>query len=398
MTKAPNIVLGVTGSIAAYKALDLVSRLRKKGCRVTVIMTGNACKLVGPASFEALSGNPVARELFPDSKPQNIEHISLAQLADVLAIVPASANFIAKAAAGIGDDLLTTVALAAKAPVLFAPAMNVNMWENPIVRQNVKRLTENGWHLIPPESGQLACGTVGSGRLASVEKIEKEILSLLGWSDDYLDIPLIITAGRTEEPWDPVRFISNRSSGKMGMALAEQAARRGARVTLITGPADVPAPEVFKHITVNTAAQMSRAVLKELPHNRALIMAAAVADYAPKNIASGKIKKKNDCDITLTLKKNPDILQLASAKRKPGTVLVGFALETEDIVANARKKLVAKKLDLIVANPAKTLSSDNIQAVIIDKKGKTAKFPQMPKSQLAGLILDRTIKLIGAAK
>ncbi|MDQ7799128.1 MAG: bifunctional phosphopantothenoylcysteine decarboxylase/phosphopantothenate--cysteine ligase CoaBC [Candidatus Edwardsbacteria bacterium] len=398
MTKAPNIVLGVTGSIAAYKALDLVGRLRKKGCRVTVIMTGNACQLVGPASFEALSGNPVARELFPDSKPQNIEHISLAQLADVLAIVPASANFIAKAAAGIADDLLTTVALAVKAPVLLAPAMNVNMWQNRIVRQNVKRLTDNGWRMVEPESGRLACGTEGSGRLASLDNIENEILGLLGWKDDYRDIPLIITAGRTEEPWDPVRFISNRSSGKMGMALAEQAARRGAKVTLISGPADVPAPQVFKHITVNTAAQMSQAVLKELPYNRALIMAAAVADYAPKNIASGKLKKTNDDDMTLILKKNPDIIQLAAGRRKAGTVLVGFALETDNLIANARKKLSAKKLDLIVANPAKTLSSENIQAVIIDKKGKAAKFPPMPKSNLAGLILDRTIKLIGADK
>ena len=398
MTKTPNIVLGVTGSIAAYKALDLVSRLRKKGCNVTVIMTGNACQLVGPASFEALSGNPVAIELFPDSKPQNIEHISLAQLADVLAIVPASANFIGKAAAGIADDLLTTVALAVKAPVLFAPAMNVDMWENPVVRQNVKRLTGNGWQMVAPETGRLACGATGSGRLALVEKIENEILSLLGWKDDYRDIPLIITAGRTEEPWDPVRFISNHSSGRMGMALAEQAARRGAKVTLITGPADVPAPAAFKHIVVNTAAQMSRAVLKELPHNRALIMAAAVADYAPQNVSSGKIKKKNDGAITLTLKKNPDIIQQASVKRKPGTVLVGFALETDNLIVNAGKKLRAKKLDLIVANPAKTLSSENIQAVIIDKKGKITKFPQMPKSKLAELILDRAIKLIGAAK
>lgn len=398
MTNAPNIVLGVTGSIAAYKALDLTSRLKKKGCDVTVIMTGNACKLVGPASFEALSGNPVALDLFPVSKPQNIEHISLAQLADVLAIVPASANFIGKTAAGIADDLLTTVALAVKAPVLFAPAMNVNMWENRIVQQNVKRLVENGWKMVPPESGQLACGTVGSGRLAQVEKIENEILSLLGWKDDYRDIPLIITAGRTEEPWDPVRYLSNRSSGRMGMALAEQAARRGARVTLISGPADVPAPEVFKHITVDTAAQMSQAVLKELPNNRALIMAAAVADYAPKNIAPGKIKKKHGGDITLILKKNPDIIQLAALKRRPGTVLVGFALETGDMIANARKKLIAKKMDLIVANPASTLSSQDIKAVIIAKNGKTSKLSAMSKRKLAGMILDRTIKLIGAAQ
>ncbi len=397
MTETPSIVLGVTGSIAAYKSLELVGRLRRKGCKVTVIMTANACKLIGPASFEALSGNPVALELFPDSKPQNIEHISLAQLADVLAIVPASANFIAKAAAGLADDLLTTVALAVKAPVLFAPAMNVDMWENPVVRRNVKQMTALGWKMVEPETGRLACGTTGSGRLASLDRIESEILVSLGWRDDLKGLPLLITAGRTEEPWDPVRYISNRSSGRMGMALASAAARRGAKVTLISGPGDVPAPEVFKHIPVLTAAQMHQAVQRELPRNKALIMAAAVADYAPKNIASGKIKKKNDGDITLTLKRNPDIIQLASAKRKPGTLLVGFALETDNLVANAREKLIAKDLDLIVANPAKTLSGENIQAVIIDKRGGTIKLPAMPKPKLADLILDRVAKLTGAA-
>jgi len=398
MSKAPNIVLGVTGSIAAYKALDLTSRLRKKGCNVVVIMTANACKLVGPASFEAISGNQVALELFPDSKPQNIEHISLAKLADVLAIVPASANFIGKAATGIADDLLTTVSLAVKSPVLFAPAMNDNMWDNLVVRQNVKRLVGNGWRMIAPESGRLACGTGGNGRLASVEIIEKEILSLLGWKDDLKDIPVLITAGRTEEPWDPVRYISNRSSGRMGMALAEVAVRRGARVTLISGPADVPASDVHKLIKVTTAEQMNRAVLKELPHNKALIMAAAVADYSPKNVSSGKIKKDGADDISLTLKKNPDILRQASQVKKSGTVMIGFALETGDLVANAKKKLKDKGLDLIVANPAETLSSQDIKAVLIDRQGKPLKLSAMPKTKLASIILDRAAKLIGGGK
>jgi phosphopantothenoylcysteine decarboxylase/phosphopantothenate--cysteine ligase len=398
MNKAPNIVLGVTGSIAAYKALDLTSRLRKKGCNVVVVMTANACKLVGPASFEALSGNPVALELFPISKPQNIEHISLAQMADVLAIVPASANFIAKTAAGIADDLLTTVSLAVKSPKIFAPAMNDNMWDNRVVKENVRRMIGNGWHMIPPESGRLACGTVGSGRLASVDVIEKEILSVLAWKNDFCDIPIIITAGRTEEPWDPVRYISNHSSGKMGIALAEEASRRGAKVTLISGPVDITVPNVHKSIKVKTAEEMSRVLLKELPYNRALIMAAAVADYAPKNVSSDKIKKSGSADITLTLKRNPDILKKVSLAKKPGTVMVGFALETGDLVANAKKKLKDKGLDMIVANPAETLSSEDIKAVSIDRNGKAIKHPAMPKTKLASLILDRMRKVMGDSK
>lgn len=398
MNKTPNIVLGVTGSIAAYKALDLTSRLKKKGFNVVVVMTANACKLVGPASFEALSGNPVALELFPDSKPQNIEHISLAKLADVLAIVPASANFIGKAAAGIADDLLTTVALAVKAPVLLAPAMNDNMWDNRIVKQNVKRLTDGGWHMVLPESGRLACGTVGSGRLASLDAIEEKILSLLGWKRDLSEVPILITAGRTEEPWDPVRYISNRSSGKMGMALAEEASRRGAKVTLITGPADVPVPDVHRIIKVTTAEQMSRAVLKGMPHNKALIMAAAVADYSPKNVSQGKIKKEGTGNINLTLKRNPDILRQASLAKKPGTIMVGFALETKNLIPNAKKKLKEKGLDLIVANPSETLSSRDVKAVFIDRQGKTLKLSAMPKVKLASLILDRMSKLMGGGK
>jgi phosphopantothenoylcysteine decarboxylase/phosphopantothenate--cysteine ligase len=394
MNKTPTVVLGVTGSIAAYKSLELTRLLRKKGCDVIVIMTGNACHLVGPASFEALSGNPVALELFPKSKPQDLEHISLAQRADVLAIVPASANFIAKAANGIADDLLTTVTLTVTCPILMAPAMNVNMWENGIVKDNVRTLKKAGWNVIDPESGRLACGTTGTGRLAEIAKIEEGILNLLGWKNDFLGISILITAGRTEEPWDPVRYLSNRSSGKMGMALAKAAVNRGAKVTLISGPADVSAPAVFRYIQVTTAAEMDRAVQNELSENSALIMAAAVADYTPQKPSSVKIKKKGAEKLTLELKRNPDILKNASQKKKKGMILVGFSLETNDLISNAVKKMKDKGLDLIIANSNKTISCDNIQATIIDKKGKGVRLPDMPKDKLANLILDRLIKHI----
>lgn len=395
MSSSPSqtVVLGITGSIAAYKALELVSRLRKKGINVIVVMTSSARELVGPASFESLSGNPVAVDLFPESKPQQIEHIALAQAADALAIVPATANILGKAAHGIADDLLSTVAMACTAPVVCAPAMNVNMWNSPAVQQNVKTLAARGWTMVGPESGRLACGTEGKGRLAPVEQIEAAILKALGWSDDLKGISILVTAGRTEEPIDPVRFLSNRSSGKMGYALAFAAKRRGARVTLITGPADIASPEVDEVVKVRTAEQMLAAVRAHLPRNKALIMAAAVADYRPKAFSKAKIKKSGKAP-TLELSENPDILTYASEHKKAGTILVGFALETDDLIANAMKKLKAKGLDLIVANDAGALSSEESNAVIIPKKGKPVHCGPQPKQDLARTILDAVAKLI----
>ena len=393
MTESPGVVIGVTGSIAAYKTLDLVSRLRKRGIQPVVVMTDSATRLVAPASFEALSGNQVALDLFPQSRPQGIEHISLAKRARVLAVVPATANFMAKAAHGMADDLLSTVALAVRTPRLLAPAMNCDMWADPAVQNNLILLKSQGWQVVGPDSGHLACGDSGAGRLAPLDDIEASIICLLEQKHDLAGASLLVTAGRTEEPWDPVRFLSNRSSGRMGMALAEVAARRGARVTLVSGPADIPPPPVFKNIPISTAEQMRRAVLKELPRNRCLIMAAAVADYAPLRVSTSKIKRGAD-NISLALKRNPDILKLASLRKKPGTLLVGFALETDHLVDNARRKLAEKKLDLVVANPAQTLASSDIRAVIIDRRGEKTSPGPLSKSGFAELLLDKVAALL----
>ncbi len=393
----PTVLLGVSGSIAAYKALDLVSRLRKKGVAVIAVMTRSACELVGPASFETLSGNPVAVDLFPRSKPQQIEHLALADAADVLAIVPATANIIGKAAQGIADDLLSTVIMACRAPAVCAPAMNVNMWDNPAVAQNVRLLAARGWTMVGPAEGRLACGAEGRGRLAPVTEIEAAILRALGWNDDLAGVRVLVTAGRTEEPIDPVRFLSNRSSGRMGYALARAAALRGALVTLITGPSDVPAPEVGTLVRVRTAEEMLAAVKKHLPLNRALVMAAAVADYRPKNAAAGKIKKTGRTT-TLELAENPDILKYASVHKKAGTVLVGFALETDALATNATKKLKAKGLDLVVANGASALGSDDNDAVLVRKGRKPVRCGRQSKQDLARTILDEVAGLVARSR
>ncbi|HTY07961.1 MAG TPA: bifunctional phosphopantothenoylcysteine decarboxylase/phosphopantothenate--cysteine ligase CoaBC [Candidatus Edwardsbacteria bacterium] len=393
----PTVVLGVTGSIAAYKALDLVSRLRKKDIEVIAVMTRSARELVGPASFESLSGNAVAIDLFPKEKPQRIEHIALAARADVLAIVPATANIIGKAAYGIADDLLSTVIMACTAPVVCAPAMNTTMWHSAAVRQNVKTLRSRGWTMVDPAEGRLACGDEGKGTLAPVEQIEAEILKLLGWTDDLKGVQVLVTAGRTEEQIDPVRYLSNRSSGRMGYALAAAATRRGAKVTLITGPADVDIPEVAHVKRVQTAQEMFEAVATHLPFVKVLIMAAAVADYRPATESKHKIKKSGKAPV-LRLSENPDILKYASAHKKTGTALVGFALETDNLVANATKKLKAKGLDLIVANDASVLGSDGSRAVLIPKQGKPVDCGLRSKRNLANTILDAVAKLIANSK
>jgi phosphopantothenoylcysteine decarboxylase/phosphopantothenate--cysteine ligase len=388
MSSGKKILLGVTGSIAAYKALDLASRLRKKGHQVTVVMTRSACQLVGPASFESLTGNPVALELFPKQKPQQIEHISLAQWADLVLVAPATANFLGKAAHGIADDLLTTVALAATAPILIAPAMNVNMWQAQAVQENLKKLKAFGWKIIEPERGRLACGDTGKGRLASLDVIEKTIEEALYPNQQLAGVPILITAGRTEEDIDPVRTITNRSSGRMGYALAAEAQKRGARVTLITGPADLTLPDVEKVVKVRTAEQMSQAVKKHLPLNKALIMTAAVADFKPLKTSAQKIKRGSG-SLDLKLEPVADILAQASKHNKKHALLVGFALESKDLLANARKKLISKNLDLIVANDPRTIASGNIRATLLEPNGREVKLPLMGKPELAGVLLDK---------
>ncbi|MDO9694898.1 MAG: bifunctional phosphopantothenoylcysteine decarboxylase/phosphopantothenate--cysteine ligase CoaBC [Candidatus Latescibacteria bacterium] len=397
MSSGKKILLGVTGSIAAYKALDLASRLCKKGHRVTAVMTRSACQLVGPASFESLTGNPAALELFPRQKPQQIEHISLAQWADLVLVAPATANFLGKAANGIADDLLTTVAMAATAPILIAPAMNVNMWQAQAVQENLKKLKAFGWKIIEPESGRLACGDTGKGRLAPLEAIEKAIEEALYPNQQLVGIPVLITAGRTEEDIDPVRTITNRSSGRMGYALAVEAAARGARVTLITGPADLTLPDVEKVVKVRTAEQMSQAVKKHLPLNKALIMTAAVADFRPSKASAQKIKRGSG-SLDLKLEPVADILAQASRNNKKHALMVGFALESKDLLANARKKLIAKNLDLIVANDSQTIASGNIRATLLEPKGRAVKLPLMGKPELAGVLLDKLDELFKKRK
>lgn len=387
------VLLGVTGSIAAYKALELASRLRQRDVNVVAAMTGAACRLVGPASFESITGNPAAVELFPRSRPQTIEHIALAELADAVAVVPATANFLAKAAHGLADDLLTTVVLAAKSPKLVAPAMNVGMWTNPVVQRNLETLRSAGWRVVDPEEGFLACGTRGAGRLAKVERIEAAILGLLGSGDSLAGIPVLITAGRTEEPWDPVRFLSNRSSGRMGFALARAAKAQGARVTLIAGPADLPPPPVDSLVRVRTAGEMRLAVMRELPKNRVLVMAAAVADFRPKAALGSKIKRSGR-SVTLELEPNPDIVAEAALRKKRGTVIAGFALETGDLKANALKKLKAKRLDLIVANGAGALGSPTNSGWMLFADGRSLRIPEAAKDEFAALVVDQLARLV----
>ncbi len=387
------VLLGVTGSIAAYKALELASRLRQRDINVVAAMTGAACRLVGPASFESITGNPAALELFPQSRPQTIEHIALAELADAVAVVPATANFLAKAAHGLADDLLTTVVLAAKAPKLVAPAMNVGMWENPVVQRNLETLRSAGWRVVEPEEGFLACGSRGAGRLAGLERIEAAILGMLGKDSALAGVSVLITAGRTEEPWDPVRFLSNRSSGRMGFALARAVQSQGGKVTLITGPTDIEPPLIDKLIKVHTAEEMRRAVMRELPKNQVLVMAAAVADYRPRKYSDKKIKRANGHE-ALQLEPTPDIVAEAARKKNKGTIVVGFALETNDLKANALKKLRSKGLDMIVANQSSALGSDRNRGVLFYSNGKSEKLPDSSKDSFAQSLVARLAGLL----
>jgi len=394
MLKGKKIVLGVTGGIAAYKAAELVRELVKEEGEVSVIMTKSAQAFITPLTLQTLSGNPVATELFNLLAESEIGHIALADRAGVLVIAPATANIIGKIAGGIADDLLSTVVMATKAPVLLAPAMNVHMWENPFLKENIQKLKSRGYHFIDPEAGELACGYEGKGRLAAIPAIVEEIRVLLS-PQDLTGEKIIVTAGPTEEPLDPVRFLTNRSSGKMGFALARAARRRGAEVTLISGPTAIPTPEKLNYIPVRTANQMREAVLANLENASVLIMAAAVSDYRPKQTSTAKIKK-TAAEIGLELDRNPDILSEVG-KNKGSTIIVGFAAETENLLANARKKLKGKKLDLIVANdltlPGAGFEVDTNIVKLIDRTGKVEELPLMTKEALADRLLDRVVSL-----
>jgi phosphopantothenoylcysteine decarboxylase/phosphopantothenate--cysteine ligase len=390
----PTVVLGVSGGIACYKAVELVRLLVKDGFVVQVIMTRGAMEFVTPLTFQTLSGRPVASETFDLTQESEIGHIRLADTADLFVIAPATANVIGKVAAGIADDLLTTVLMATQAPVLIAPAMNIHMYENPILQENVRKLRRLGYYFMEPAEGYLACGYEGKGRLPEPEKILEEIHRLLK-KKDLVGEKLLITAGPNREPLDPVRYLSNRSSGKMGYALARAGIRRGAEVALISGPTMLEPPAGARLIPVITAAEMRHAVLDEFPWSTAVIMAAAVTDYRPADFAGKKIKRGRG-PIELRLEPNPDILKEISAK-KNGKLLVGFAAETDELVANAKKKLKDKNLDMIVANDVTAAGSgfdvDTNVATILDRGGGVRALPLMSKDELAEQIFDYLLAL-----
>lgn len=392
--KNRTIIVGVTGGIAAYKAADLVSKLKQEGADVWVTMTSAAAKLVTPLTFRTLSKNPVITDLFSDELSNiPVPHISLAERADLVIIAPATANIIGKINQGIADDPLTTIILASKAPKLIAPAMNKSMWDNPIVQENVKKLKALGFQMVGPEVGNLACGDVGIGRMSEVADIIKKAEEILDKGKDLKGFRILVTAGGTREAIDPVRFIGNRSSGKMGYSLAEAAMGRGADVTLITTPTQMDKPSGCRVITVETAAQMEKMVNLEFRRTDAVIMAAAVADYRPFKAQALKMKKQDQrARVKIELTNNNDIIA-ALGRKKGSRILIGFALETEDLIANAKKKLKDKNLDMIVANSVEAFDSDNSEVTFISPDGQTKEFGRISKIDTAKNILDRLVSI-----
>ncbi|HBG07759.1 MAG: phosphopantothenoylcysteine decarboxylase [Geobacteraceae bacterium GWC2_58_44] len=394
MLRGKEIVLGVTGGIAVYKAVELLRLLTKAGAVVHVVMTRAATEFVTPLTFQTLSGQPVHLELFNLISEQQIGHISLAERADLFIVAPATANFIGKVAAGIADDLLSTTIMATRAPVLIAPAMNVNMYQNPIYRENEARLKGHGYLFVPPACGMLACGYEGEGKLQDPELILEEAVAVLT-PKPLAGERILVTAGPTREEIDPVRFISNHSSGKMGYAIARQARLRGAEVTLVTGPTAITPPLGVAVIRVESAEEMREAVLARLEETDIVIKAAAVADYRPRLRAQMKVKK-TAAHLAIELEKNPDILAEIGT-RKEGRVLVGFAAETEDLVANATLKLTLKNLDLVVANDVSQEGAgfhvDTNIAKLLFRDGRVEELPMMGKDKMAGIILERVAGL-----
>ena len=396
------VALGISGGVAAYKAAELLRLLQERGVEVQVVMTRNACEFVAPLTFAALSGRKVITEMFGGGAhgaanvESAIEHIAVAQSIDALVIVPATANVLAKIAHGIADDFLTTLCLATKAPLIVAPAMNVNMWEHPATQKNVEILRDRGVKVLPPDEGYLACGMTGAGRLTSVESIAQAVLAALGVADDLRAECLLVTAGPTQEPWDEVRYLSNRSSGKMGYALAEAGSRRGARVVLVSGPTHLDPPAGVEVERVRTAEQMAQAVLRHFEKATATLMAAAVADFRPAEVHAQKIKKRDGIS-HLDLQPTPDILAMLAPRRRPGQVVVGFAAETENLLANATAKLRDKRLDFIVANdlsqPGTGFDVDTNVVTLLFPDGRTISLEKMSKLDVAQRILDEVVAL-----
>lgn len=395
MQKSKTVVLGVSGGIAAYKSLDIISKLKKKGIDVHVIMTQAATEFVSELSFQSLSQNPVIVDMFKEPKSWEIQHISLAEKADLFVVAPATANIIGKIANGIADDMLSTTILATKAPILIAPAMNTNMFDNIIVQKNISSLKEMGYVFVEPDEGRLACGVTGKGKLADTDKIVDYIEMMLHEQKDLKGKKVLVTAGPTREDIDPVRFISNRSTGKMGYSIARAARNRGAEVTLVSGPTNLKQPEGIRFISVYSAEEMYCSVKEHFDDADILIKSAAVGDYKPKTKSEIKVKK-SDSDMKIELTRNKDIL-FELGKVKKSQIVVGFAAETNELLKNAKAKIDKKNLDFIVANDVTMEKSgfgtDTNTVNIIKKNGEIISLPNMLKEEVAHKILDVILEI-----
>lgn len=392
-----NIALGVCGGIAAYKAVEVLRGLQRAGCVVRVAMTKRACEFVQPLTFRALSGSHVVVDDYAPDNPDPIAHITFSQTTDLLIVAPATANMIAKFANGIADDFLSSTYLACTAPVLIAPAMNTTMLEHPATQRNLQQLRADGVYFVEPDAGEMACGTIGPGRLSEPDQIVAAALKIVSGVKDLAGERLLITVGATREEIDPVRFISNRSSGRMGFALAEAALRRGAEVTVVAGVTTVNPPAGAKVVRALSAEEMLQAVQRELTNHSVFIGAAAIADYRPKQRAEQKIKKSED-QITLMLERTPDVLAQAAAARASGMLAIGFAAETENVLANAREKLQRKQLDAIVANDVTRDGSGfdtttNAITIITRDQNDLIELPLISKREAADRILDVIVRL-----
>lgn len=394
MLRGKCVVLGVTGSIAAYKIASLASALVKLHADVNVIMTKNATNFINPITFETLTGNKCLVDTFDRNFQFNVEHVALAKRADIFLVAPASANVIGKIAGGIADDMLTTTIMACKAPKLISPAMNTNMFENPIVQDNLKKLQNFGYEVIQPASGYLACGDTGAGKMPEPETLLAYILRTIACEKDMVGKKVLVTAGPTQEPVDPVRFITNHSTGKMGYAIAENCMRRGAEVTLVSGPVQIAPPLCVRVIPVVTAADMAVAVKECYQEQDIIIKTAAVADYRPAHPADEKVKKKDDKSV-MELERTEDILAYLGAHRKDGQFICGFSMETENMLENSRAKLAKKNVDMIVANNLKVAGAGfgtDTNVVTIITKDDNRQLERMSKAEVAASIVDEILK------
>lgn len=390
MLKGKTIVVGVTGGIAAYKSAQLVSDLVKEGCDVNVVMTKNAVNFINPITFETLTGHKCLTDTFDRNFQYNVEHVALSQRADAFLIAPATANLIGKAANGIADDMLSTMLLAANCPLIIAPAMNTYMYENSIVQENLKKLKKHGFIIIEPAFGRLACKDVGKGKLPEISVLIDSLRSIFTTKNDLCGVRLLVSAGPTIEAIDPVRYITNHSSGKMGYAIAEAAAKRGAEVCLISGQVALDAPAGVERISIRSAEDMFSEISARLPDADVLIMAAAVADYTPVICADQKIKKK-DGEMTIELRRTKDILKYAGENKKEGQIICGFSMETENLLENSRKKLVSKNCDLIAANSISEKGAGfktDTNRITLISKDSVRELSLMSKLEAADILLD----------